>query len=73
MATKQDPGSFDCYAKAAPDEPLFVLLARDSLAPELVEVWAERREAAGNANPVKLAEARACAASMREWKARTQQ
>lgn len=29
MATKQNPGRFDCLANAEPDEPYFVLLARD--------------------------------------------
>ena len=51
MATKADPGRFDCYAKAEPDEPLFVLLARDPLAPFLVSIWSSLRngdfEAAG--------------------------
>lgn len=40
MGTKSDPGAFDCYAKAEPDEPLFVLLARDWRAPHLVRLWA---------------------------------
>lgn len=40
MGTKNNPGEFDCYANAEPDEPMFVLLGRDSLAPELVARWA---------------------------------
>ena len=40
MATKNNPGKFDCYDKAEPDEPMFVLLARDARAPLLVELWA---------------------------------
>ena len=40
MGTKQNPGPFDCYAAAAPDEPMFVLLARDSKAAALVNLWA---------------------------------
>ena len=28
MATKEKLGQFDCYEKAEPDEPMFVLLAR---------------------------------------------
>lgn len=31
MGTKNNPGAFDCYANAEPDEPMFVLLARDLL------------------------------------------
>lgn len=44
MATKENPGQFDCYANAKPDEPMFVLLARDEFAPLLVEIWAAMRE-----------------------------
>lgn len=43
MGTKANPGRFDCYANAAPDEPMFVLLARDRLAPHLVSIWAKLR------------------------------
>ncbi len=43
MGTKNNPGEFDCYAAAEPDEPMFVLLARDPLAPELVRNWAYQR------------------------------
>ena len=46
MGTKNKPGKFDCYAKAAPDEPLFTLLARDLLAAYLTQIWAMIR--AGN-------------------------
>lgn len=44
MGTKNNPNPNDCYAKALPDEPMFVLLARDLTAPELVRDWAEIRE-----------------------------
>jgi hypothetical protein len=40
VGTKNDPGKYDCYEKAEPDEPMFVLLARDPLAPQLVRHWA---------------------------------
>jgi len=39
MSTKNNPGQFDCYAKADPDEPLFALLAKDPIAPYLVQIW----------------------------------
>lgn len=29
MGTKSNPTQFDCYANALPDEPMFILLARD--------------------------------------------
>jgi len=43
MGTKNNPGKFDCYEKAEPDEPMFVLLARDPLAGHLVSIWAKMR------------------------------
>lgn len=43
MGTKLNPGRFDCHAAALPDEPMFVLLARDPLAPFLVSIWAAVR------------------------------
>ncbi len=44
MGTKNNPGAFDCYANAQPDEPMFVLLARDLTAPYFVQAWALIRE-----------------------------
>ena len=66
MGTKKDPGVYDCYAKAEPDEPMFVLLARDPIAPALVDRWANRAEAAGK-DVGKVAEARKLAEEMRAW------
>jgi hypothetical protein len=40
MGTKNIPGKFDCYANALPDEPMFVLLARDKKAHNIVRSWA---------------------------------
>jgi hypothetical protein len=67
MGTKLNPGKFDCYENAEPDEPMFVLLARDPLAPILVKLWADLREHAAG-NPSKVAEARTCAADMAKWR-----
>ena len=39
MGTKKQPGEFDCYAKLGPDEPYFVLRAKDPYAPQLVLIW----------------------------------
>ena len=44
MGTKNNPGKFDCYEAAAPDEPMFILLARDPVAPYLVRIWASIRK-----------------------------
>jgi hypothetical protein len=43
MGSKLKPGRWDCYANAEPDEPMFILLARDSSAPTMVRMWAARR------------------------------
>lgn len=43
MGTKNDPGKFDCYAKLEPDEPYFLVMGRDPLAPAMVRFWAEGR------------------------------
>jgi hypothetical protein len=80
MATKNHPGAFDCYDHAEPDEPLFTLLARDRVAPELVRAWATARENILRASDVactpgevmaeleQIAEARQCADSMESWR-----
>lgn len=67
MATKNDPGIYNCYENAEPDEPMFILLARDPMAPILVRLWADlRKHNAGN--PSKVAEARVCADEMEAWR-----
>jgi hypothetical protein len=67
MGTKNNPGAYDCYANAEPDEPMFVLLGRDKHAPLLVKIWADMREAAGE-DAAKVAEARACAEAMAAYR-----
>lgn len=67
MATKNNPGAFDCYANAAGDEPLFVLLARDKHAPALVRLWALLRARDGE-DSAKVAESLACAAAMENFR-----
>jgi hypothetical protein len=44
MGTKNDPGKFDCYASAEPDEPVFVLLGRDPAAALAITFWCAVRE-----------------------------
>lgn len=49
MGTKNNPAPNDCYAKALPDEPMFVLLARDPAAPDTVRAWVKfRAQVEGN-------------------------
>jgi len=45
MGTKDNPGDFDCYGNALPDEPMFILLARDPDFYRLVMEWVNRRSA----------------------------
>ena len=82
MGTKNNPGDFDCYDNAAPDEPMFILLARDTRAPDLVRLWAaisagdiisadaayKNLTLVGKRSlPEKVTEARDCANAMEEW------
>ena len=66
MGSKNNPGAYDCFSKADPDEPMFVLLGRDASAGLLVRVWAKMREEHGE-DPAKVAEARRCADQMDMW------
>jgi hypothetical protein len=68
MGTKNNPGPFDCYSAAAPDEPMFVLLGRDPLAPFLVGWWVGLKMSHDpNADEAKLKEALECAHAMDEY------
>jgi hypothetical protein len=42
MGTKNQPGEFDCYAAADPNEAMFVLLGRERMAAGVVRSWARR-------------------------------
>ena len=72
--SKNQPGVFDCYSNAEPDEPMFIVLARDATAPLVVEMWAAERELAitRGEKPMSdiavVSEARQCAKNMREWR-----
>ena len=70
MGTKNNPSAYDCYANAEPDEPMFVLLARDLKAPALVRAWAEqyRIQNDGYHNEEGYQEALACADAMEKWR-----
>lgn len=73
MGTKNEPGRYDCYAAAEPDEPMFVLLARDPLAPIVVRLWAmlrEREHGQGGDDAAKQREAFALADAMGQWRMR---
>lgn len=74
MGSKLTPGNFDCYGNALPDEPMFILLARDPRAPKLVEMWAHQRmtDIENGDRPESdmgmVREARDCAEAMRQWR-----
>lgn len=68
MGTKNEPGEYDCYDNAEPDEPMFILLARDPFAPWLVRLWCSLRLEAGHRSHEKHAEARWCADAMEKWR-----
>jgi hypothetical protein len=77
MGTKNCPGDFDCYANAEPDEPMFVLLARDESAPGLIREWVYQRNVRKGLDAMarddKAFEALACADSMDAWRAADQE
>lgn len=74
MGTKNQPGRYDCYANALPDEPMFILLARDPDAADHVDCWARVREVGieygqfPEKDTALVAEARQCASNMRAWR-----
>ncbi len=75
MGTKKHPGTIDCYAAAAPDEPIFILRANDVNAPEAVRQWAtlyyqeKRRQGTWtDQTRAKYNEALKCATDMTNWK-----
>lgn len=66
MGTKQNPGNFDCYGKAADDEPIFTLRAKDPSAPNVIRWWVALN--ATLQSKEKIEEALRCADAMEEWK-----
>jgi hypothetical protein len=67
MATKSNPGKYDCYKNAHADEPMFVLLGRDPAAPLCVLAWISIRLACGLNDEGQLREAHDCALAMQAW------
>jgi len=66
MAIKSVELESGCIAKAADDEPVFVLRAQDRLAPMTVRHWARLAEMKG-APAEKVREARVLAEAMEAW------
>jgi hypothetical protein len=72
MGTKTNPGAFDCYAAALPDEPIFHLLGRDPAFPATVEFWARERTRLGkvetNDDLKRVGEANLIAGAAKRWR-----
>lgn len=66
MGTKNNPGKYDCYGKAEPDEPIFILRANDPIAPMVVRLWAAQYWQQGGKKE-KVDDARAVADAMEAW------
>ena len=67
MGTKNNPGNYDCYENAHPDEPMFILLGRDVFGASLSQLWAEARISLGGDSEDKITEAKTNALSMKQW------
>jgi len=72
MGTKNNPSKFDCYKEADPDEPIFILLARDTIAPRIIKKWTDKRIAIGKnkRDDPQIVEALKCAEAMEKWHSR---
>jgi hypothetical protein len=74
MGTKNNPGKYDCYANAEPDEPMFTLLARDPAAPQVIAYWTQLRaemielKLKPQSDYEMLDEAVKCASEMQAWR-----
>ena len=72
MATKNNPGEFDCHAEADIDEPIFTLRAKDPLSSAVVRVWCVMRRMTRRPwterEARKLAEADRVARAMENWR-----
>lgn len=74
MATWDKELATGCFARAEADEPMFVLLSRDALAPWLVRAWAVLRTLQiwiglkPTSDYERCDEARALAKQMRAWR-----
>ena len=66
MAIKSEELKSGCIAKAADDEPVFVLRAQDRLAPALVRAWAALAKECG-CGDAKVAESIKLADAMESW------
>jgi len=64
---KRDEAAHGSFARAADDEPLFVLRAQDVTAPAVIRMWCEINFFNPNCAPERLKEARLLALAMEQW------
>lgn len=57
-----------CLNKAEDDEPIFVIRAKDPIGASTVRQWALEAERSGQHRPAKVANARALATQMDDWR-----
>lgn len=72
MGTKNNPGRYDCYANAEPDEPMFILLGRDPTASLVVTFWRAiknemKAQGTSQMSDEKIDEAITCSLEMEKW------
>lgn len=67
MGTKNNPGQYDAYAHAEPDEPIFVLIGRDPFASIVIRLWIVLGEEFGTVSSEKLQSARDVANAMEAY------
>jgi len=73
MGSRNNPGSYDCYDAAEPNEPMFILLGRDRDAAIVVKLWAMLRlqqidlGLRPETDRTQVAEALRCATEMEIW------
>ena len=73
MGSRNNPGSYDCYDAAEPNEPMFILLGRDRDAAIVVKLWGMLRlqQISLGLRPetdrTQVAEALRCATEMEIW------
>ena len=70
MAIKREEVVSGCIAKAADDEPVFVLRAQDMLAPDIVREWAHQAGLFLGNNHPKVQESLKLADLMEQWPTR---
>ncbi|MES2415138.1 MAG: hypothetical protein V4614_15130 [Pseudomonadota bacterium] len=70
MGTRRNPGKYDCYHAAHPNEPMFILLGRDRFGASLVRYWVAARNALSGGSrqeTEKLLDASVCSSDMKKW------